>query len=99
MCFSYFNIGGVYDRMGDNSKALSNYEKSLEIRQQSLPSNHPDLGVLYNNIGGLYGQMGDYSKAHSFCKLAVENGQRSLPADHPTLQQRKKNLEDMKKTL
>ena len=37
--------------MGEYSKALSYYEKSLEIKQQSLPPNHPDLAASYNNIG------------------------------------------------
>ena len=27
------------------------HEKALEIRQQSLPPNHPDLATSYNNIG------------------------------------------------
>ena len=37
--------------MGEYSKALSSHEKALEIRQQSLPPNHPDLASSYNNIG------------------------------------------------
>jgi hypothetical protein len=37
--------------MDEYSKALSSHEKALEIRQQSLPSNHPDLVLSYNNIG------------------------------------------------
>jgi tetratricopeptide (TPR) repeat protein len=96
---SYYNIGLVHSNMGDYSKALSYYEKSLAIQQQSLPPNHPDLGASYNNIGLMYRNMGDYSKALSFYERAVENGQKSLPPNHPTLQQRRKNLEDVKKKL
>ena len=33
------------------SKALSYYEKALEIEQKTLPSNHPYLAISYNNIG------------------------------------------------
>ena len=40
----------VYDNMGD-IKALAYYEKTLEIEQKTLPSNHPDLATSYNNIG------------------------------------------------
>ncbi|CAF1410617.1 unnamed protein product [Adineta steineri] len=96
---SYIGIGLVYDSMGDYPKALSYNEKALTIRQQLLPSNHPDLGASYNNIGAVYENMGNYSKAHSFYERAVENGQQSLPSNHPTLQQRRKNLENMKKKL
>ncbi|CAF1095706.1 unnamed protein product [Adineta steineri] len=96
---SYYNIGSVYGQMGDYPKALSYFEKALAIEQQSLPPNHPDLGASYNNIGGVYDSMGDYSKAHSFFERAVQNGQQSLPSNHPTRQQRRKNLERMKKKL
>jgi tetratricopeptide (TPR) repeat protein len=96
---SYNNIGMVYNSMGDYSKALSSYEKSLAIRQQSLPPNHPDFGSSYNNIGSVYENMGNYLKARSFYERAVENGEHSLPPNHPTLQQRRKNLEDVKKKL
>ncbi|CAF2225424.1 unnamed protein product, partial [Rotaria magnacalcarata] len=38
--------------MGDYSKALEYFEKSLKISEISLPPNHPDLAYSYNNIGG-----------------------------------------------
>ncbi|CAF1379001.1 unnamed protein product [Adineta steineri] len=96
---SYNSIGSVYYSMSDYSKALTYYEKALAIRQQSLPSNHPDVGASYNNIGVVYENMSDYSKADSFYERAVQNGQQSLPPNHPTLQQRTKNLENIKKKL
>ncbi|CAF1023222.1 unnamed protein product [Adineta steineri] len=96
---SYNNIGNVYGNMGNYPEALSNYEKALVIQQQSLPSNHPELGASYNNIGLVCEKMGNYSKAHLFFERAVQNGQQSLPANHPTLQQRRKNLERLKKKL
>jgi tetratricopeptide (TPR) repeat protein len=37
------NIASVYDNMGENSKALSYFERALDILQRSLPHNHPDL--------------------------------------------------------
>ncbi|CAF4743787.1 unnamed protein product, partial [Rotaria sp. Silwood2] len=43
-------LGTVYGSMGEYSKALSSYERSLEIRQIALPTNHPDLAGSYNNI-------------------------------------------------
>jgi tetratricopeptide (TPR) repeat protein len=72
--------------MGEYSKALSYYEKALEIKQQSLPPNHPDLAISYNNIGTMYMNMRNYSKAGSFYQRAMEIGQQSLPSNHPHLQ-------------
>jgi tetratricopeptide (TPR) repeat protein len=72
--------------MGEYSKALSSQEKVLEIRQQSLPPNHPDLAMSYNNIGAVYDNMGEYSKAQSFYKRAMDIGEKLLPLNHPELQ-------------
>jgi tetratricopeptide (TPR) repeat protein len=41
---SYNNIGAVYDDMGEYSKALLFYEKSLEIRQKKPSSRSPSFG-------------------------------------------------------
>ena len=69
--------------MGEYSKALSYYEKALEIQQQSLPPNHPDLAEFYNNIGSVYDSMGEYSKALLSYEKALEIQQQSLPPNHP----------------
>lgn len=66
-------------------EALGFYEKCLQIRQKSLPSNHPDLARSCYNIGLVYVPMCNYSKAYSFYEPAVDIGQRSLPADHAHL--------------
>ena len=66
-------------------KHFLSYEKALEIRQQSLPSNHPDLASSYNNIGIVYDSMGEYSKALSSYEKALEIRQQSLPPNHPDL--------------
>jgi Tfp pilus assembly protein PilF len=53
--------------MRQYTKALSSHEKVLEIRKQSLPSNHPSLGMSYGRIGDVYSAMDEYSKALIFC--------------------------------
>jgi tetratricopeptide (TPR) repeat protein len=85
--------------MGEYSKALSYYEKALEIRQKTLPPAHPDLASSCNNIGTVYGTMGEYSKARPFFERAVDIGQQSLPKDHPDLKDYRKNLDLAKKKL
>ena len=93
---SYNNIGLVYKNMGEYSKALSFniglvYEHGrvestvLEIKEKSLPANHPSLAISYNNIGLVYKNMGEYSKALSFYEKDLEISKKSLPANHPDL--------------
>ena len=40
---SHYNMGLLYETMGNYSKACSSYERAVEIGQKSLPSNHPEL--------------------------------------------------------
>jgi tetratricopeptide (TPR) repeat protein len=81
----YHKLGKAKYYQGEYSKALSYYEEALEIRQQSLPPNHPDLAKSYNNIGVVYDEMGEYSKALSSYEKALEIRQQSLPPNHPDL--------------
>ncbi|CAF1589293.1 unnamed protein product, partial [Rotaria magnacalcarata] len=69
--------------MGEYSKALEYYEKSLKIREISLPPTHPDLAQSYNNIGTTYYGMGEYSKALSYLEKALAIYRNSLPPTHP----------------
>ncbi|CAF1122957.1 unnamed protein product [Adineta steineri] len=78
-------LGYVKDDQGDYEKAIWYYEKALEIREKTLPSNHPHLAGSYNNIGAVYDNMGEYSKALSYYEKALEIQQKTLPANHPDL--------------
>ncbi|CAF3966410.1 unnamed protein product, partial [Adineta steineri] len=82
---SYSNIGLTYSEMGEYSKALSYYEKALEIQEKSLPSDHPDSAITYNNIGSVYDFMGEYSKTLSYYERALEILKKTLPLNHPDL--------------
>jgi len=85
LALSYNSIGNVYGNMGEYTKALSYYEKTLGIQQQSLPPNHPDLAGSYNNIGLVYVNMGEYAKALSYYEKTLSIRQQSLPPNHPHL--------------
>jgi tetratricopeptide (TPR) repeat protein len=81
----YYQLGWTMDEQGEYADAIKFYEKSLEIRLQNLPPNHPDLASSYNNISMMYDDRGEYSKALSYCTKALEIKQKTLPANHPDL--------------
>jgi tetratricopeptide (TPR) repeat protein len=85
--------------MDKYSEALSMYEKAIDIRQRTLPPNHPYLATSYDNIGKVYEKMGEYSKALSFYQRAVDIGECSLPGSHPHLKLYKDHLEFSKNKL
>jgi tetratricopeptide (TPR) repeat protein len=47
---SYYNIGSVYENMGNHSKVRSFYEYAVDTPQHSLPSNHPKLEMCRNHL-------------------------------------------------
>jgi tetratricopeptide (TPR) repeat protein len=83
--FLFNQLGRVKVDQGKYEEAIGFYEKALEIRQKTLPANHPDFATSYNNIGGVYKNMGEYSKALSSHEKALEIRQKTLPANHPDL--------------
>jgi tetratricopeptide (TPR) repeat protein len=62
----------------DQNTALLYFEKALNIRQELLLLNHPDLAISYNNLGLLYESMGKYSTTLSHIEKALEIQQQSL---------------------
>jgi tetratricopeptide (TPR) repeat protein len=81
----YHQLGCVKVDQGEYQEAITFYGKSLAIKQQSLPPNHPDLASSYNNIGNVYYNMGDYPKALSSHEKNLAIKQQSLPPNHPDL--------------
>jgi len=68
----YNQLWRANDNLGKYKEAITFYEKALEIRQQSLPPNHPGLPKSYNNIGLVCSNMGEYSKALSYYEKSLE---------------------------
>ncbi len=81
----YYYLGWIKNDQGKYTEAITYYKKSLEIREKTLPGNHPNLASSYSNTGLVYDSMGEYSKALSYCEKALEIDQKTLPANHPSL--------------
>ncbi|CAF0851419.1 unnamed protein product [Adineta steineri] len=81
----YDQLGQIKRNQGEYPEALTYYDKSLAIKQKTLPFNHLNLGNSYNNIGNVYKNMGDYPKALSSHEKALAIKQQSLPSNHPDL--------------
>lgn len=47
-------MGSVYFNQGLYSKAMECFAKALQIQQQFLDENNPDLATTYNNIGNVF---------------------------------------------
>ena len=81
----YHQLGGIKDDQGDYAAAVKYYEKSIAIKQKTLPLGHADLATSYGNIGLVYNNMGEYSKALSYYEQALKIDQIALSVNHPSL--------------
>ncbi|CAF1465090.1 unnamed protein product [Rotaria sordida] len=78
-------LGSVYFSIGEYSKAITFYERAIDIYKKMSPSNQLDLAISYNNIGNVYYNMGEYSKALSSYDRSLEIQKIARPPNHPNL--------------
>ncbi len=82
---SFHQLGCTKYGQGNYLEAIGYYKKALEIKQKTLPVNHPSLATSYSNIGMVYTHISDCSKALSYYEKALAIYQKTLPANHPSL--------------
>jgi tetratricopeptide (TPR) repeat protein len=64
----YIYFGMIKTGQGHFNDALSFYQKSLQIQQEFLPTDHSHLVDIHNNISLLYVEMANYSTQY-LCAL------------------------------
>ncbi|CAF3884087.1 unnamed protein product [Rotaria sordida] len=79
----YHCLGMITSDLGQYNEAIEFYQKSLDIKEKTLPPNHLHLASSYNNIGMVYYNMGEYSKALSSYERSLEICKIALPPNHP----------------
>ncbi|CAF4495892.1 unnamed protein product, partial [Rotaria sp. Silwood2] len=81
----FYQLGVIKFHLKNYAEALKFFEKSLQIRQKQLSSQHPDVADCYNDIAIVHDSIGDYSKALSSHQKAQEIYQTTLYLNHPQL--------------
>jgi hypothetical protein len=81
----YHQLGRIKYHQMVYKEAVTYYEKSLEIYEKILPSDHPDLAACYEGIGSVYDKMHEYPKALDAYEEAVKIWQKTLPPTHHNL--------------
>jgi tetratricopeptide (TPR) repeat protein len=78
----YHGLAQVKEVQGEYINAIIFYEKALEIRERTLPPDHPHLASTYMNTGNMYVQIAEYSKAPLFYEKALDIWQKTFLSDH-----------------
>ena len=80
-------------------EAITFHGKALDIRLNTLPPNHPDLGASDDSIGTTCENMGDLTRAPSFYERSVDSAQHSISLNHPNHRKSRQNLDRIKKEI
>lgn len=93
LALEYAKTSIVYRDGGRYAQALHYVERSLMIRQKTLPPDHPSLTIAHNNLAVIHQDMGDYKKALAAQEKAIALMHLKAPAiDHLTLATSYNNL-------
>ena len=79
---SYNSMAIVYRNLGEHTKALEYYEKSLRIRLAALGPEHPSTLDTEYNMAFVYRKQGQRSKARSLFVRCAEGYAKRYGADH-----------------
>ena len=77
---------GQYDR------AVTIAKKALEIAEQSVGENHPDVATSLNNLALLYDAQKQYAQAEPLYKRALAIREKALGPNHPSVAASLENL-------
>ncbi len=81
----YQRLGRVADAKGEYDTSLEWYQKSLEMRVRTSPSDHVNIGLTHNSIGIIHGNKGDNSRALESYNRAVSLFKQAHDENHPHL--------------
>lgn len=68
---------------GNYSQAIEAIKQSLQIREEILGSDNPEIASLLNHVAGLYRTQGNYAAAEPLDERALKIRKKVYGADHP----------------
>lgn len=79
---TYWHIGDLDQREKHFRKAIVYNKLELELRQEKLVNNHPDIALSCEIIGNLYSQLEDYNSARDYFEQALRIYTTFFKDDH-----------------
>ena len=77
MALAYNNLGFVHFKMDNPEEAERAYIQALQIWEETLGSDHPNVGASLNNLAALYEKAGGYKQAEKYRKRSKEIWQKA----------------------
>ncbi|MCP4350124.1 MAG: tetratricopeptide repeat protein [Desulfobacterales bacterium] len=84
---------------GRYEEAMLPAKRALEIHENLLGQEHPDVATSMNNLAVLYNSLSNYAKAESLHKRALETREKVLGPEHPDVALSLNNLAELYRSL
>ena len=75
----------MYLALAQYDKALNEYQTALQIQEQLLPIDHPDIIRTMHNLAVIHIHLGSSPKAKEFLARAEETAVQMFSAEHPMM--------------
>ena len=80
-------------RTGKYDRGVVVAKKALEVAEQNVSSNHPDVATSLNNLALLYESQGHYAQAEPLFKRSLAILEKALGPDHPDVKHQSTEIE------
>lgn len=88
----YTNMGVAYKVLGEPSKAVEHFTKSLKIQWNTVGEKHPSIAISYANLGGAHADLGEPAKAVELYTKALVIQRNTIGEAHPSIANTYSNL-------
>ncbi|WP_370643925.1 CHAT domain-containing protein [Myxococcus sp. RHSTA-1-4] len=88
-------LGDLFRRQGDVSRAEPLLQRALAIREATLGQNHPDVATSLNCLAILYLDQGQYARAETLYQRALVIWESALGQGHPDVATSLHNLANL----
>ena len=79
-------------RTGKYDRGVVVAKKALEVAEQNVGPDHPNVATILNNLAGLYKAQGHYAQAEPLFKRSLAIKEKALGPDHPAVATSLNNL-------
>ena len=86
-------------RTGKYDRGVAVAKKALEVAEQNVGIDHPDVAVSLNNLAVLYTHQGHYAQAEPLYKRALAIDEKALGPDHPYVAISLNNLAELYRAM
>jgi tetratricopeptide (TPR) repeat protein len=83
------------NRAGEYARAIRIAQSALEVAEQNVGPDHPDVATSLNNLAYVCIRQGEYAKAEPLYKRSLAILEKALGSDHPSEATSLKNLAEL----